>query len=135
MEPELEPPGAGQSHLATLTLASALFPAMIWVNASEPVETWSPQNIGSPALAGSASYNEATDTFTLQGAGADIWGSSDSFFYLHQPLVDFPHQMILGNDRKDINRSYYQLPLRHILSISHVLAPVKNLEFKRKVRR
>ena len=35
-------------------------------------------------MAGSTSYTSAT--FTLDGAGADIWGLIDEFHYVYQPL-------------------------------------------------
>ncbi|MEJ7654387.1 MAG: hypothetical protein WKH64_14200 [Chloroflexia bacterium] len=44
---------------------------------------WMNQNIGSVGLSGSASLN---GTFTVNASGADIWGTSDSFHFLYQPL-------------------------------------------------
>jgi endonuclease/exonuclease/phosphatase family metal-dependent hydrolase len=41
-------------------------------------------DIGSVAVAGSAS--ESGGVFTLRGAGADIWGTADSFHFMSQPL-------------------------------------------------
>ena len=41
-------------------------------------------DIGSPALAGSASY--ADGTYQIHAGGADIWGGSDQFHYVYQPL-------------------------------------------------
>jgi hypothetical protein len=46
---------------------------------------WKSIDIGSPALAGSASY--ASSTFTVNGAGADIWDTSDQFQFVYQPLT------------------------------------------------
>jgi glucose/arabinose dehydrogenase/regulation of enolase protein 1 (concanavalin A-like superfamily) len=43
---------------------------------------WTDQDIGSVGLAGSATYNNGT--FTVQAAGADIWGTTDSFNYVDQ---------------------------------------------------
>jgi hypothetical protein len=45
---------------------------------------WTSQDIGSVGLAGSASY--ASGTFTTAGAGADIWGTADSFRYTSTAL-------------------------------------------------
>lgn len=42
---------------------------------------WSGAGIGSPALAGS--ITGAPPTFTMQAAGADIYGTADSFHYLY----------------------------------------------------
>jgi uncharacterized repeat protein (TIGR01451 family) len=46
---------------------------------------WTDTDVGSPAIAGSASYNGGV--FTVNGAGADIWGTSDQFNYVNQPLA------------------------------------------------
>ncbi|HEY4432472.1 MAG TPA: PQQ-dependent sugar dehydrogenase [Paenibacillus sp.] len=46
---------------------------------------WKQQNIGSPAITGSASYDPAADQFSVSGAGTDIWGKSDQFNYMYQP--------------------------------------------------
>jgi probable HAF family extracellular repeat protein len=45
---------------------------------------WSTRDIGAVGVAGSASY--ATDTFTVKGAGADIWGTADAFRFVYQSL-------------------------------------------------
>ena len=46
---------------------------------------WTDQGIGSTGQTGSAGY--ANGTFTVRGAGADIWGSSDGFRFVHQTLT------------------------------------------------
>jgi glucose/arabinose dehydrogenase/regulation of enolase protein 1 (concanavalin A-like superfamily) len=48
---------------------------------------WSNNDVGAPALAGSAGYSTTGQTFTVKGAGADIWVSNDQFHYVHQPLT------------------------------------------------
>ncbi len=45
---------------------------------------WSNVDIGSTGLAGSASYSNGV--FTVNGAGADVWGTADSFQYVYQTL-------------------------------------------------
>jgi regulation of enolase protein 1 (concanavalin A-like superfamily) len=45
---------------------------------------WVSQDIGSPSAAGSATY--ASGTFTVNGDGADISGTSDSFQFVYQPV-------------------------------------------------
>lgn len=42
-------------------------------------------DIGSPSVAGSAAHNSGT--FTVDGAGSDIWGTSDQFQYVYQPIT------------------------------------------------
>ena len=46
---------------------------------------WSDSDVGSPAVAGSASYSGGV--FTVNGSGADVWGSTDQFNYVSQPLT------------------------------------------------
>jgi hypothetical protein len=46
---------------------------------------WVDSDVGSPALAGSAGYTNGV--FSVTGAGADIWGTSDQFNYVSQPLA------------------------------------------------
>jgi regulation of enolase protein 1 (concanavalin A-like superfamily) len=46
---------------------------------------WATGNIGNPAVAGSASYSAGT--FTVRGAGADIWGTSDQFTYAYRQVT------------------------------------------------
>ncbi|MDR1200514.1 MAG: hypothetical protein LBL58_02640, partial [Tannerellaceae bacterium] len=38
-------------------------------------------DVGNPTLKGGISYNKATDTYSLTGAGANIWGKTDEFFF------------------------------------------------------
>ena len=45
---------------------------------------WTSQDVGAVGPAGSASLSGST--FTVKGAGADIWGSADAFHYVSQPL-------------------------------------------------
>ena len=45
---------------------------------------WSDTDIGSVGLAGSSSY--ANGVFTVKGAGAQIWGTADSFHFVYQSL-------------------------------------------------
>ncbi len=45
---------------------------------------WTNRDIGSPSTAGSATASAGT--FTVAGAGADIYGNSDQFQFVYQPL-------------------------------------------------
>jgi len=46
---------------------------------------WSDTDIGAPGMAGSATFSSGT--FTVNGGGADIWSSSDSFHYAYESLT------------------------------------------------
>jgi RHS repeat-associated protein len=45
---------------------------------------WSDADVGSVGVAGSATY--ANGTFTVEGAGSEIYGTADGFNFLYQPL-------------------------------------------------
>lgn len=47
---------------------------------------WLHADVGSVGVAGSASYDDASTTFTVKGAGADIWGTADALHYAYQSL-------------------------------------------------
>ena len=44
------------------------------------------KDIGNPINAGSASFDEATQTYTLKGAGYNIWFERDEFNYLYNKI-------------------------------------------------
>jgi Tol biopolymer transport system component len=44
------------------------------------------KDIGNPKLAGSATYDSETQTYTLSGAGYNIWFERDEFHYLYNEL-------------------------------------------------
>jgi regulation of enolase protein 1 (concanavalin A-like superfamily) len=46
---------------------------------------WATQDVGSPALAGSASY--VNGAFTVAGGGRDIWGTSDQFRFVYRRVT------------------------------------------------
>lgn len=47
---------------------------------------WASRDIGDVGVAGTAVYSAADRTFTVQGAGDDIWGTADAFHFAYQPL-------------------------------------------------
>ncbi len=49
---------------------------------------WTDTDIGAPTLTGSAVYDAPSDTFTLNGSGSDISGTSDQFNFPAQPYGD-----------------------------------------------
>jgi phosphatidylserine/phosphatidylglycerophosphate/cardiolipin synthase-like enzyme/regulation of enolase protein 1 (concanavalin A-like superfamily) len=51
-----------------------------------PVQ-WANTDIGNVGAAGSASYDDPSSTFTLKGAGADIWGTADALQFAYQTLT------------------------------------------------
>ena len=47
---------------------------------------WSATDIGATTPSGSASFDAEAATFTVRGAGADVWGSADAFQYAYTTL-------------------------------------------------
>ncbi|PYR75035.1 MAG: hypothetical protein DMF86_16540 [Acidobacteria bacterium] len=47
---------------------------------------WVQTDVGATGVAGSATYASGTGTFTVKGAGADVWGTQDGFHFVYQPL-------------------------------------------------
>ena len=48
---------------------------------------WIAQDIGAPAVSGSSSYSSKRKTFTITGAGSDVWGASDQFQFVYQQVT------------------------------------------------
>ncbi len=44
------------------------------------------RDIGSPKISGNASYDDDEQTYTIVGAGENIWGQRDEFRYLYQKI-------------------------------------------------
>ncbi len=63
------------THTTTITL-TVLAPPLLTV--------WLDQDVGQVGVAGSASY--ANGTFTVKGAGQQVWGTADGLNFLYQPL-------------------------------------------------
>jgi regulation of enolase protein 1 (concanavalin A-like superfamily) len=73
---------------SALILAGSLVstaPAALAQTSSSLPAPWSSQDIGSPALAGSATLSSGT--FTIKAAGVDIWGTSDQFHFVYQTMT------------------------------------------------
>jgi regulation of enolase protein 1 (concanavalin A-like superfamily) len=70
---------------AGATRTSAAVAITVGSTSSGPVPSpWANRDVGSPSRRGAASH--ASGVFTVRGAGADIWGSSDQFHMVHQVL-------------------------------------------------
>ncbi len=73
------------SHNASALCTATFDSTAVTVSTGGPLPPpWVDADIGSPALAGSASYSGTV--FTVNGAGIDIWGTSDQFHYVYQPM-------------------------------------------------
>lgn len=72
---------AVSSHHST-RMATALFDR---VTVTDLPAGWRSRDVGSVGVAGMAS--ESGGTFTVRGAGADIWGTTDAFHYAYRSLT------------------------------------------------
>ena len=84
-------PAAGLNALAEVSAQpNADAEVFAVIVAAEPAAAplpapWAGADVGAPALAGSSTY--ANGVFTVNGAGADIWGGADQFQFVHQTLT------------------------------------------------
>ncbi|EHB58540.1 PKD domain containing protein [Mycolicibacterium rhodesiae JS60] len=72
------------SHLSTATFDHVSVAKSAAAPGGLPTP-WTADDVGAPNLAGSSTY--AAGTFTLNGAGDDIWGESDQSHFVHQTLT------------------------------------------------
>lgn len=71
---------AVSSHVTGVT-ATATFDS---VSVTTAAPEWSHSDVGATGTAGAATLSGTT--FTVSGAGADVWGSADAFHYAYQSL-------------------------------------------------
>lgn len=67
-------PSMNDSNAVTFTVTSQPLP-----------NSWLDQDVGSVGVAGSASYTSGT--FTVKGAGTQIYNTADSFHFVYRPLL------------------------------------------------
>jgi hypothetical protein len=72
------------SHNAAVLNTSTFDNVAISGNSGGLPSSWQGQDVGSVGQAGNVSY--ASGTYTVRGAGDDIWGSADAFQFVSQPL-------------------------------------------------
>lgn len=70
---------------AVAGVALSLFTLVGTASAQSVPTPWAARDIGSPSLSGSTTHSSGV--FTMQGAGTDIWNSSDQFHFLYQRVT------------------------------------------------
>ena len=79
------------SHTTTATATATFDNVSVAPGTPTPPPTlppgWNHQDVGAVGAAGTASLNTATNTYSVKGAGADIWGTADAFHYAYRPLT------------------------------------------------
>jgi glucose/arabinose dehydrogenase len=78
--------GGAATHNVTAAAIGGTYAATFAAAASLP-SPWAGTDVGAVGLAGSNGYDAAAKRFTVKGAGADTWGTSDSFRYVYQPVT------------------------------------------------
>ena len=80
----------GTTNLAGLAVTSGNAAQSQTVNFnsfSATPNNFTDQDIGGPAIAGSSTYDPTTGNWTVNGGGADIWGTSDQFNFASQSFT------------------------------------------------
>jgi regulation of enolase protein 1 (concanavalin A-like superfamily) len=72
------------SHDATTTATGTLDNVAVTQAAGLP-SGWTGRDVGAVGIPGSVTYNSGT--FTVQGAGADVWGTTDAFYFVSRTLA------------------------------------------------
>jgi beta-lactam-binding protein with PASTA domain len=82
--------GLAVSSHSTSALATGTFDQVMVTSTGGPAPTlptpWVSQDVGAVGRTGSAAFDAPASTFSVAGAGADIWGSADAFRYVYQSL-------------------------------------------------
>ena len=74
---------AGAARNGTVVIAGQTFSV-----AQDAAPTgWLDQDIGAVGIAGYTSFDAAASTYTIAGAGADVWGAADAFHFMYQPMT------------------------------------------------
>src|SRR3954462_15635986 len=72
-----------RSAARLLVFLIVLFPAVAM--AQTLPAGWTSADVGSPVIPGTATYSSGT--YSVTGAGADIWGTADQFTFVYRQLT------------------------------------------------
>ncbi|GAB3655221.1 hypothetical protein GCM10027589_14310 [Actinocorallia lasiicapitis] len=75
--------GGTATHTVRTPAADTAY-TVAYTEVTQPPAPWTSTDIGARTQQGSTSYNAGT--FTVTGHGNDIWGDTDEFRFVHQPL-------------------------------------------------
>jgi hypothetical protein len=86
---------SGRSRMVYLVIAAAVMLCSSRADGQDvvngPLPTpWIYADVGSTGMRGSATHSysfNTSDVFTVNAAGADVWGTADSFGYVYQPFI------------------------------------------------
>ena len=80
----LVPSGATSGNVIVTVNGVASNASLFTVTVGTLPAPWQTQDVGNPAVTGQAT--EGAGTFSVSGAGADIWGTTDQFRFVYQTL-------------------------------------------------
>jgi beta-lactam-binding protein with PASTA domain len=80
-------PAAGTSVAAGSAVALVVSAGPVIPPPTGLPDPWVTQDVGAVGVSGSATFASSTTTYTVTGAGADIWGTADAFRYVYQRLT------------------------------------------------
>ena len=90
--PTLQPGTTYYWKIVSKTMARVTAEGPVWSfttagtsSGSTLPQGWTDADVGATGTTGSASYSNGT--FTVAGAGADVWGTADAFHYAYTPLT------------------------------------------------
>jgi len=102
-----------QKRLGAACLLEALEPRKLLSAVPAPLTS---VDVGTPT-GGSASFNGTNQTFTVVGAGDDIYGAADAFHYVYEPLTGNGTVTVkITGDNADSDESLAGLDIRDSLS-------------------
>jgi PKD repeat protein len=78
--------GSALSDTFTTTATAQTFTADYEPVAATLPGAWQSADVGSPLMAGTADYAAGSQSFYVDGAGADVFGANDQFHYVYQTL-------------------------------------------------
>ena len=67
-------------------IVSSIFISTLFLNAQQMFENFNGQDIGNPKLKGKVEFDKEKQTFTLTGAGYNMWFERDEFYFVHQKV-------------------------------------------------
>lgn len=100
-----------QARMARWMCAPSIVAVMLGVSAPVYAQTfeWASVDVGDVGAAGTANWNNGV--WTLEGAGADIWGTDDAFHFLYRPAQLPDGQLIARIDDLLNTNSYAKVGL------------------------
>ena len=97
---------------------------------------WTSADIGAVAAAGSTAYNSGT--FTIDGSGADIWGSADEFHYVYQTatgdcdIIARVTAVENTNSQAKVGLMIRETTANNSLNAAALVTPTSGLRFQRR---